>query len=197
MYPRHMGQQGTALDAVPIPLDLGVMELQLPRLLVRSWRVDDAERIAPLANNRAIWRNLRDRFPHPYTTADAQAFIATCLARDPETNFAITVDGVPIGSIGLSIGEDIYRKSAEFGYWLGEPHWGRGYASEAIRGVSDWALPRFDLERLYAMVFTWNPASARALEKGGFVLESLARRAAIKDGTISDEWVYTKLRLRD
>ncbi|MGQ0650554.1 MAG: GNAT family N-acetyltransferase [Gemmatimonadaceae bacterium] len=168
------------------------MELRLHRLTIRSWRQEDGARIAPLADNYTIWRNLRDRFPHPYTVADADAFIATCLGKEPETHFAITLDGAPIGSIGLIPGEDIYRKSAEFGYWLGEPYWGKGYASEAIQGVSDWALRHFDLARLYAMVFTWNPASARALEKGGFVLESLSRKAAIKEGEIVDEWVYAK-----
>lgn len=168
------------------------MLLRLERLTVRSWRPGDAAHLAPLANNRAIWRNLRDRFPHPYSVADADAFIATCLAREPETNFAITLDDAAIGSIGLIPGEDIYRKSAEFGYWLGEPYWGRGYATEAIRGVSDWALAQFDLARLYALVFTWNTASARALEKAGFVRESTARNAAFKEGKLADEWVYAK-----
>jgi RimJ/RimL family protein N-acetyltransferase len=168
------------------------MRLRLDRLTIRSWRIDDAPHIAPLANNRAIWRNLRDRFPHPYTVADAEAFIAASLAREPEAQFAITLEDAAIGSIGLIPGTDIYRRSAEFGYWLGEPYWGRGYASEAIRGVSDWALEHLGLARLYAMVFTWNPASARALEKGGFVRESTARCAAFKDGELVDEWVYAK-----
>lgn len=170
------------------------MHLQLPRLTIRSWRVDDAERFAPLANNYAIWRNLRDRFPHPYTVEDAHAFIERTLARAQQVNYAIALDDAPIGSIGVTPGEDIYRKSAEFGYWLGEPYWGRGYASEAIIGFTDWGFDAFDLVRYNALVFTWNPASARALAKSGFVLEATSRCAAIKEGKACDEWLYAKVR---
>ena len=172
------------------------MELHLARLTIRSWRPDDAPRLAPLANNYAIWRNLRDRFPHPYAVADADAFIAHCLARDPQTNYAIALNDAPIGSIGIIPGDDIYRTSAEFGYWLGEPYWGRGYVTEAILGFTEWVFATFDLSRLYALVFTGNPASARALEKGGFVLEATSRCAAIKEGQLMDEWLYAKLRPR-
>ncbi|MBC7896058.1 MAG: GNAT family N-acetyltransferase [Cytophagaceae bacterium] len=170
------------------------MELQLPRLTIRSWRVDDAESLAPLANNYSVWRNLRDRFPHPYTADDARAYIERTLARTPQLHYAIALEDAPIGSIGVIPGEDIYRKAAEFGYWLGEPYWGRGFASEAIVGFSDWAFGAFDLVRLNALVFTWNPASARALEKGGFVLEATSRCAAIKEGKTVDEWLYAKVR---
>jgi RimJ/RimL family protein N-acetyltransferase len=168
------------------------MELRLTRLTIRSWRPDDAPVIAPLANNYAIWRNLRDRFPHPYAVEDAEAFIARTLERDPQTNYAIAFDDGAIGSIGILPGEDIYRRSAEFGYWLGEPYWGRGYATEAITAFSSWALEHFDLARLYALVFTWNEASARVLEKSGFVREGLSRNAAVKEGRLVDEWVYAK-----
>lgn len=172
------------------------MELHLPRLTIRSWQPGDAPQLAALADNRAIWRNLRDRFPHPYRLEDAQAFIAQSLGRDPQVNYAITLDGTAIGSVGISPGEDIYRKSAEFGYWLGEPYWGRGYATEVIAAFTDWAFAHFDLERIYAMVFTWNPASARALEKCGFVCEATCRNAAVKDGEVVDEWLYSRVRDR-
>ena len=172
------------------------MHLSLSRLAIRSWRADDAPALATHANNHAIWRNLRDRFPHPYAIADADAFIAKCLSRDTPTNYAITLEGGAIGSIGIIQGEDIYRRSAEFGYWLGEPFWGRGLATEAIGGFSEWAFEVFDLVRLYAMVFTWNPGSARALEKCGFAREALCRSAAIKEGQVVDEWLYAKVRMR-
>lgn len=169
------------------------MHLTLDRLIIREFSVDDAASIASLANNRAIWLNLRDRFPHPYTLADAQAFIAMCRNEKPAHSFAICLGDAPIGSIGIIPGNDVYRKSAEIGYWLGEPYWGRGYATEAIKGFSDWALTAFDLVRLFAMVFTYNEASARALEKAGFVREATCRCAAIKDGKLRDEWVYARV----
>jgi RimJ/RimL family protein N-acetyltransferase len=170
------------------------MDLQLPRLTIRAWRADDAQHIASLADNYAIWRNLRDRFPHPYSLADAHAFIERTHASTPHRNYAITLHDVPIGSIGLIPGEDIYRKAAEFGYWLGEPHWGRGYATEAITGFTSRAFELFDLVRLHAFVFTWNVGSARALEKAGFVREATSRCAAVKEGTLCDEWLYAKIR---
>jgi len=166
----------------------------LDRLTIRDWRVDDAPSIAPLANNRAIWLNLRDRFPHPYTLADAEAFIAMAMAEHPARNFAICLGDAAIGSIGIIPGTDIYRRSAEIGYWLGEPYWGRGYATEAISGFSDWAFEAFDLVRLFAMVFTYNGASGRALEKAGFVREATSRCAAVKNGRIHDEWVFARVR---
>jgi len=166
----------------------------LDRLTIRDWRVDDAPSIASLANNRAIWLNLRDRFPHPYTLADAEAFIAMAMAEHPARNFAICLGDAAIGSIGIIPGTDIYRRSAEIGYWLGEPYWGRGYATEAISGFSDWAFEAFDLVRLFAMVFTYNGASGRALERAGFVREATSRCAAVKNGQIHDEWVYARVR---
>lgn len=169
------------------------MHLTLDRLTLRDWRDEDATVIAPLANNRAIWINVRDRFPHPYSIADAEIFVAKSQAEDPRRNFAICLDDEPIGSIGIIPGTDIYRKSAEVGYWLGEPYWGRGYASEAIRGFTDWAFGHYDLVRLFASVFTYNEASARALEKAGFTREATSRCAAIKDGKIFDEWLYARV----
>lgn len=170
------------------------MELVLPRLVIRSWRPDDAPHMAPLADNYQIWRYVRDRFPHPYALADAEAYIAEATSRDPQNWFAITLDDRPIGSIGIIPKEDINRICAELGYWLGEPYWGQGYASEAAKGFADWVLANRDFHRLEGIVFTHHPASARVLEKAGFTLESTQRQAAIKEGVIRDEWVYARLR---
>ena len=170
------------------------MELLLERCTLRSWRVTDAPRLAQLANDRTIWLNLRDRFPHPYTRADADVFIAREAGASPEQNFAIAVDDQPVGAIGLIVGEDIYRVSSEIGYWLGAEWRGQGIASEALRGLSAWAFEYFGLQRIHAHVFTWNPLSARVLERSGFTLESTARNIAIKDGKVTDEWIYVMLR---
>lgn len=170
------------------------MPLRLQRVTLRDWRESDAEIIAPLANNRDVWINLRDRFPYPYTLTDAKHFIARAQAENPRYNFAVCLDDDrPMGSIGIMPGIDIHRISAEIGYWLGEPYWGNGYASEAIKGFSEWVFEHYELVRLYANVFTYNPASARALEKAGFVLEATRRSAAIKEGKICDEWAYARV----
>lgn len=172
------------------------MQLDLAHCSVRSWRDTDVAALARAADDRSIWINLRDRFPHPYTQSDAVDFVERCATADPQVNFAIAVDDVVVGSVGLILGDDIYRLSAEVGYWLAADARGKGIASEALRGFSDWAFERFGLVRLHAAVFTWNPASARVLEKAGFERESTARCAAIKDGRVVDEWVYAKVRER-
>src|SRR5262245_53405266 len=102
------------------------MELVLERSKVRSWRESDAESLARHANDRRIARNLRDRFPHPYGLDDARRFIEHATSADPETVFAIEVDGEAAGGIGLMLHTDVERVGAEIGYWLGAAHWNKG-----------------------------------------------------------------------
>ncbi len=170
------------------------MELRLPLCSVRSWRPTDAERLATIANDRSIWIMVRDRFPHPYTIADAEAFIARVSTEAPERSFAITIDDVVAGGIAVMPGADIHRVSAEVGYWLGAEARGKGVATEAVRAFVEWIWAHTDLQHLTAGVFTYNPASARVLEKAGFSMAYLARQSAIKDGQLCDEWVYTRNR---
>ena len=171
------------------------MELRLERCTVRSWRPDDAASLVRHANNRNVWRNLRDRFPHPYTSADAEAWLRLMSETVPETNLAIDVGGAAVGGIGFTIQEDVYRRSAELGYWLGEEFWGRGITTEAVRAVTTHAFATHDLCRLYAGVFEWNAASARVLEKAGFVCEGRLRRSVVKDGQIIDQFLYAITRV--
>ncbi|HEX4934345.1 MAG TPA: GNAT family N-acetyltransferase [Gemmatimonadaceae bacterium] len=173
------------------------VHLSLARCAIRSWRPDDAPRLARIANDRSIWVMVRDRFPHPYSLADADAHIARSLEQDPPRNLAITVDDVVIGAIGCIPGEDINRVRAEVGYWLGADARGKGYATEALRGFVQWLWDTTEFQHLTAAVFTDNPASARVLEKAGFVFAFLARKCAIKDGVLRDEWNYSLTREDD
>ncbi|MEP7382577.1 MAG: GNAT family N-acetyltransferase [Gemmatimonadota bacterium] len=170
------------------------MHRPLSRCTLRSWRQSDAERLAMIADDRAIWRMLRDRFPSPYTLADAESFIASATAERPSRNVAITVDDLVVGAIGVTPGEDIYRVTGEVGYWLDANARGRGLATEALRGFVAWLWETTDLQHLCASVFTSNRDSARVLEKSGFTLAYIARKAAVKDGTIVDEWRYQNIR---
>jgi hypothetical protein len=102
------------------------MQLTLKSCEVRSWRTADAEPLARHADNRKIWLNLRDAFPHPYSSHDAREFITSVRDRTPETTFAIAVDEEAVGSVGFVLRHDVERVSAEIGYWLAEPFWGRG-----------------------------------------------------------------------
>jgi len=168
-------------------------DLRIPDCQVRTYRVSDAESLATHANNRKVWLNLRDAFPHPYTLDDARAFIHAALARTPQTHFAIAVDGQAVGGIGFRLHEDVERVSAEIGYWLGEPFWGRGIVTEALIAVTAHAVRAHGLTRVFAVPFAWNPASLRVLEKAGYVREGVMRRSAIKDGRVIDQILYARV----
>ncbi|MXY22982.1 MAG: GNAT family N-acetyltransferase [Acidobacteria bacterium] len=170
------------------------MQLDLGHCGVRSFRDADAAPIARHANNRKVWVQLRDQFPHPYTTDNAHGFIRFTLAQDRETAFAITVDDLPVGAIGVVLRDDVERCSAEIGYWLGEEYWGRGIATSALAGLTRFAFTAYDLERLYALPLASNAASCRVLEKAGYRLEGRLRRSAIKDGVVQDQLLYAILR---
>lgn len=166
------------------------MLIRLPNCAVRSYRASDAPSLARHADNRKIWLNLRDAFPHPYGVGDARAFIAKALSDRPETMFAICVDDVAAGGIGFKLHADVERISAEIGYWLGEAYWNRGIATEALRALTLHAIERHGLKRVYAVPYETNPASVRVLEKAGYVLEGRMRRSALKDGRILDQLLY-------
>jgi ribosomal-protein-alanine N-acetyltransferase len=166
------------------------MHLMLDRCIVRSWRASDVGSLVAQANNRKIWLNLRDRFPHPYSKSDGRAYIRLARAMDPETFFAIDMDGQAVGAIGYVMQPDVERVSAEVGYWLGEAFWGRGIASDALRAITLYAIERHGLTRLFAVPFAYNTGSCRVLEKAGYVLEARLHRSAIKDGVIVDQLQY-------
>lgn len=161
---------------------------------LRSLEPADAPSLARHANNRAIWRNVRDRFPHPYTLADAEAWIRLAMDQQPETIFAIASDAEAFGCIGFELQSDVHRRSAEVGYWLGEPFWGQGIATGALKTLTEYAFAEFGLVRLYAHVYEWNPASARVLEKAGFAYEGCLRKSVTKDGQTIDQWLYAMVR---
>lgn len=170
------------------------MRLELPHCTLRPWHSNDVASLVRHANNRQIWRNVRDRFPHPYTREAAQAWVRVANNNPYEPALAIEVDGAAIGGIGLIFGQDIDRRSAEIGYWLGAEYWGRGIVTEAVQALTQYAFANFDLARIWACVFAWNPASMRVLEKAGFTREGVLRQAATKDGETIDVVMYAIVR---
>ena len=151
---------------------------------LRQWRLTDETALVKYANNRKIWLNLRDAFPHPYTLADAREYLSRHRNEDFPNVFAIDNNGAAIGSIALHPQDDVHRLSAEIGYWLGEPFWGKGVTTRAVKAICQYGFSRLHLVRIYAAVFEWNPASMRVLEKAGFVREGTLRKYVLKDGTI-------------
>jgi [ribosomal protein S5]-alanine N-acetyltransferase len=170
------------------------MRLDRGVCIVRDWSVSDKVSLVRVANNRNVWRNLKHTFPHPYTDADADSWLAQVAKMKKPSHWAIEVAGEAVGGIGIGIGEGIRVKSGHFGYWLGEPYWDRGIMTAAARAVSNYVFDNFDVERLEAPVFEWNPASMRVLEKCGFVREGVLRRRVFKDGQLIDEVLYARIR---
>lgn len=162
---------------------------------LRALRGEDAASLARNADNPKIARYLRDRFPHPYSRADAVRFLEYVQQTQQECVACIEmVEGEAAGAIGVQFRSDVERCSAELGYWLGEKFWGRGVMTAAIRSFADWVMPRFELTRLYAEVFAENPASGRVLEKCGFARVGVLRKAAIKYGEHHDYVLYDLVR---
>jgi len=169
------------------------MRLECGQCTVRSWTSADRDSLLENANNRNVWRNLGEQFPYPYTRSAADRWFSYLDGMTEPTHWAIEVGGSAVGGIGVDLGELEYTKLARFGYWLGEQYWGRGIMTAAVRATSDFALRHFELVRLEAPVFEWNPASMRVLEKCGFVREGVLRRRIFKDGEIIDAVMYAKV----
>ncbi len=168
------------------------MELVLERCTIRPWRLEDAESLTKHANNRKVWLGLRDVFPHPYTIQDARKFLERAISEQPTAVFCVSVDTRAVGGIGIRLGNDVHRCTAELGYWLGEEFWGRGIMSEAVGIFKDFCFTNFPVRRIYAEPFANNPASARVLEKAGFVFEGCLKNNVIKDGKLLDSLLYAK-----
>lgn len=163
-------------------------------VLIRPWVETDLDSLVANANNIHIWNNLRNYFPHPYTMEAGSAWLEKTIGATPAVNMAIDLDGVAIGGIGLILNSDVYVMSAELGYWIGELYWGMGIGTEAIRQMVEYCYYYFDIVRIYAEVFETNKSSMRILEKNGFYLEGVRRKAVLKNGILMDDYIWVKLR---
>ncbi len=164
-------------------------------ICLRRWLRGDIEAVVRYANNRNVWINLRDRMPHPYTTADAEAWIAfNDQHGEPVHNFAIDLKGEAIGAIGFEPMSDERRFTASIGYWIGEPFWGRGIATAALERATAYGFATLGLERIQASVYEGNLASARVLEKVDYTFEGRLRRSVFKDGKLLDSYMYSRVR---
>jgi RimJ/RimL family protein N-acetyltransferase len=165
----------------------------MSNIILRPWQKQDAQELAAVANNRNIWNNVRDALPSPYTVMDALQWIAHVNGQSPVINFAIVCDGTVVGSIGCQPKEDISRKNIEIGYFVGESYWGRGIATEAVKHLLDFITTKLDIVRIEAHVFAQNKSSIKVLQKNGFYLEAIHRKAVIKNNELQDDHVWVKL----
>ncbi|MSQ83028.1 MAG: N-acetyltransferase [Myxococcales bacterium] len=166
---------------------------ELEHCRLRPFAEGDQSAVVRHANDWAVARWLRDRFPHPYTPADADEWVHYASTALLDSVFAIDIDGEAVGAVGLTVGTDVFRRSAEVGYWLGRAHWGRGLAPAALTAISDYALNDLAMLRLFAGVYAGNERSGRVLAKAGYTLEGVRQAAAVKAGQVLDEHIWVKL----
>lgn len=162
---------------------------------IREWIISDAGELAQMLNNKKILDNLRDGLPYPYTTQDAKEYITTMLASDKTKTFAFAIiaEDKVVGSIGVFRCENIHFRTAEMGYYIGEPYWGNGIMTSAVRQVCEYVFANTDIIRIFAEPFAYNIASCRVLEKAGFQFEGLLRKNAVKNGVVLDMKLYSLL----
>lgn len=176
-----------------IYIDGGSIKMQFK---LRKWKHSDAECIVKYANNPKVANNLRNVFPYPYTIDDAKKYINDCIYNDESNQFirAIVVNEEAVGSIGVFIKDDVYCKSGEIGYWLGEPFWGNGIISEAIKQICSFVFQHSDIIRIFAEPYEYNIGSRKALEKAGFKLEGILKKSVYKNGKIFDSCIYALIK---
>lgn len=157
-----------------------------------EWKNTHVENVAKYANNRKIAANLRDSFPFPYTLEDAKGYVQDCIEKGNRNQVtrAIEVNGNAVGSIGIFVRDDVYKKSAELGYWLSEEYWGQGIMGAAVKQICQEAFAQFDIVRIFAEPFANNIGSRRVLEKAGFVLEGIFKDSVYKQGQLLDSCMY-------
>ena len=167
--------------------------LQTNNICLRELCLSDKDELTSLANNPNVSKTLRDIFPHPYTTEDAKRFINYSQHSGKALILAIVYNEQLTGVICLEYQQDVYRKSAELVYWLGEKYWNKGIASNAVSLICSYAFHKLKLNRIFASVFSNNQASVRVLEKNGFKQEGRFKAAIVKNNEILDELRYSIL----
>ncbi len=162
----------------------------MPNITLKPWSHDDTENLVSLFNNINIWNNMRDYVPHPYTTADAEAFITGQGEINPAVNFAIMDGDELVGGIGIQLKSDIYRMNVELAYWIGEPFQGKGIATQAVSQMTAYVFQNFVVNRIVAEVFEYNKPSMRVLEKNGYFLETVSRKGILKNEFLYDNYIW-------
>lgn len=159
-------------------------------VIIRKLEMSDKHLLAKYMNNKKIWDNVRNQIPFPYSESDAEFFINLAQTDLSNQSFAIEFNGEFCGVISLMLQKDIYKKSAEIGYWIGESFWGKGIASKAVGLITRFGFENFDLIRIYAGVFEPNLGSMKVLEKNGYKKDGILKKAIFKNDEIFDEHRY-------
>jgi [ribosomal protein S5]-alanine N-acetyltransferase len=159
---------------------------------LRNWEPGDLDKLVEYAKNKNISDTLSDAFPNPFTREDGLRFLEKARSSTPTRMFAILWNGELAGSVGIFPESDYHRKNAAVAYWVAEPFWRKGIATEAIRQIVEYGFKTFDITRVWANPFGHNIASHRALEKAGFKLEAILRNSVFKNGEYQDEYIFSQ-----
>lgn len=165
-------------------------ELRTERLLLRPFQADDVPDAQAYRDDPEFARYL-PHIPQPFTTRDAEAFVAQNMSEPWETSptFAVVLDGRLIGTVNLEV--DARARTAMLGYAIGRAWWGRGLATEATRAAVAWAVEAHGLARVWAATDARNVRSRRVLEKLGIRYEGLRAADGVgRDGEPTDSVVY-------
>ena len=168
----------------------------MKQISLREWNMSDIHDLIVMINNTKITDNMRDGIAIPYTQKDAADFIQSVqkAEKDSQYVYAITYDNKIVGNIGVFRKTNIYRFSGELGYYIAEPYWNKGIATEAIRQICDFVFAHTDIVRILADPFAYNTASCKALEKAGFIFEGLLHKNAFKNGRFIDMKLYALIK---
>ena len=171
------------------------MRIKSDKVTLRNWQETDLQSLVRYADNFNVWINLRDAFPHPYTEEAGRNWLGMAMKEDENLLLAIDVEGEAVGGVGAHFLSDVYRINCEIGYWLAEPFWGRGLVSASVNLLVEYIFSHYpEILRIYADLFAYNTASARVLEKCGFALEAVHKKAVLKNGQLVDEHRYVMFR---
>jgi RimJ/RimL family protein N-acetyltransferase len=161
---------------------------------LRAYQHEYIDEFVKYRDNPNIAINGFDRTPIPYTIEFAMQLFNVHVGKSPAERFLIFYNNRFCGEIGIWLNEDVLRLNAEIGYFIAEPYWGKGIATEAIRQMVDYTFSHFNIIRIIGNVFEHNKASMRALEKNNFILEAIQKKGIIKNNLIMDSYVWVKIK---
>lgn len=166
------------------------------KFILRPYKKEDEVSLARNINDRTIYRNTL-MIPYPYTLKDAKEWIEKNLKENKkkqpaEINFAIDINNEVVGGIGFRA--IIKNHQAEIGYWLTRKYWNKGIMTLAIQKATKFGFEKIKFRRIYALVFPFNKASMRILEKNGYKLEGILRKDIKKDNKFLDDYLFAKVK---
>lgn len=162
---------------------------------LREWTLEDKEALIEMCNT-VDRRYLSDRLPNPYTNESADWWLNMIKENDGKKGVfrKIVVDDKIAGAVSVEQKEDVCRKDAEIGYYLLQEEYSKGIMTESVRQICEIAFKKLDIIRITGLVYEPNIASKKVLERNGFILEGIMKKAIIKNENIFDLCIYGKIK---